>query len=191
MSNINKILIVIVACVFMICVASVSIVSIVTSQNSVSDTTTSVAPEQTQSPESTTSAPVTSAPVQSTSPTSSESVQTTVPTTSAPSQSSDYTPSGNLAQDILGSWTDSAGMSGYEFLEGGKLNWTYFDLVQFGVPLDGKTAGLYTLEGDTLTVKFSIYSATIKKSYRISISENELSMYDLEEHETATYVRVS
>ena len=196
MSNINKILIAVVSCVFMICVASVSIVSIVTSNQKETTATTDAPPSQYIEPDtSTTQAPFVSQQVQSTSQTTTASSQQASTATTAPSEASPSTSAsdvtGNLAADILGLWKDSAGMSGYEFLEGGKFNWTYVDLAGFGVPFNGKTSGLYTLEGDTLTVKYSIYSATIKKTYRISITGNELSMYDLEEHETSTYLRAS
>ncbi len=191
MSNINKILITIVSCVFMICIASVSIVSIVTSnkEETTTVTTTAVPVEDITD---TTAAPVVTEP--------SHSTETTTPppttaTTAAPVTSTQAnTPAevtGNVAIDILGSWKDSAGMSGYEFLEGGTFNWTYVDLEGFGVPFNGKTSGSYSIEGDTLTIKYSIYTATIKKTYRVSISQNELSMYDLEEHETSTYMRAS
>lgn len=196
MSNINKILIAVVSCVFMICVASVSIVSIVTSNQKETTATTDAPPSQYIEPDtSTTQAPFVSQQVQSTFQTTTASSQQASTATTAPSEASPSTSAsdvtGNLAADILGLWKDSAGMSGYEFLEGGKFNWTYVDLAGFGVPFNGKTSGLYTLEGDTLTVKYSIYSATIKKTYRISITGNELSMYDLEEHETSTYLRAS
>lgn len=195
MSNTNKILITIVSCVFMICIASVSIVSIVTSNEKETTTTTDVPPSQyVEQTQGATDAPPVSGQTQDSSQTTTTQPQsgttTTANSSTVPSTSSAVA-TGNLETDILGKWTDSAGMSGYEFLEGGRVNMTYVDLAQFGVPFDGKASGLYTLEGDTLTVKFSIYTATIKKTYRISIEQNELSMLDLEEYETSTYARVS
>ena len=192
MSNINKILITVVACVFMVCIASVSIVSIVTSNQKETTTTTAPALQQDDDAEkeaSTSSAPVSTAAPEVNQQTSTQKPQADSSTTTTQPSTASPEVTGNLATDILGSWKDSAGMSGYEFLEGGRFNWTYVDLAGFGVPFNGKTSGLYTLEGDTLTIKYSIYSATIKKMYRISIAQNELSMYDLEEKETSTYVR--
>lgn len=190
MSNINKILITVTACVFMICVASVSIVGIVTSNKNdvttTAPTTTTEAPASQQGEVATTTAPTTT-----TAPSQSVVHSTTSPAPTTVTASTEIAAEADLASALLGSWKDSAGMSGYEFLEGGKVNGTFFDLAGFGVPLDGTTPGTYSLEGDTLTIKFSIYTATIKKTYRISISQNELSMYDLEEHETSTYMRVS
>jgi len=197
MSNINKILITVVSCVFMICVASVSIVSIVTSNEKEPTTTTDAPPSQyAPSGEGTADVPPVSQQLQSTSQTTTAKPQTDASlTTTSPSTASSSTTAsavtGSLETDIIGKWMDSAGMSGYEFLEGGRVNMTYVDLAQFGVPFNGKATGLYTLEGDTLTVKFSIYTATIKKTYRVSITQNELSMFDLEERETSTYARAS
>ena len=197
MSNTNKILITIVSCVFMICVASVSIVSIVSSNEKETTTTTDVPPSQyVEQTQGTTDAASVSGQTQSnlqtttSQPQSGASATTTNPSVDS-STTTAVTTTGDLAADILGKWTDSAGMSGYEFLEGGKFSWTYVDLEGFGVPFNGKTSGVYTLEGDTLTVKFSIYTATIQKTYRVSITQNELSMFDLEERETSTYVRES
>ncbi len=197
MSNINKILIAVVSCVFMICVASVSIVSIVTSNEKETTTTTDAPPSQyAPSDESTTDSLAVSGQTQSTSQSTTVKPQTdSTTTTTAPSEASPSTSAsdvtGNLAADILGKWNDSAGLIAFEFLEGGRVNMTYFDLAGFGVPIDGTSPGTYTLEGDVLTIKFSIYTATIKKTYRVSVSQNELSMYDLEEHETSTYMRAS
>lgn len=177
----------------MICVASVSIVGIVTSNKN--ETTTTTEQQLVQGDEDTTTAGAPesqSASQGNTQTTTSKPQDTTATTTTLPSTTgaTETVVTGNLSTDILGSWTDSAGMSGYEFLEGGKFNWTYVDLAGFGVPFNGKTSGVYTLEGDTLTIKYSIYSATIKKTYKATVSQNELSLYDLEEHETSTYVRV-
>lgn len=198
MSNINKILITVVICVFMICTATVSVVKIVTSDKN-DTTTTTLAPAigQTDANGTTASAPADTATTEKSE--ASTTTESTTATTQSSSVLSTQTTaattspavSGDLVTDILGKWMDSAGMSGFEFMEGGRVSCTYVDLAQFGVPFDGKATGLYTLEGDTLTIKFSIYTATIKKVYRASISGNELSLYDLEEHETSTYARVS
>lgn len=174
----------------MICIASVAIVSIVTSnkEEATTETTTSL---PVQIVTDTTAASDKAKPSQSTSTTApAPTTATTAPSTSTQANTQDAL-TGDLATDILGSWKDSAGMSGFEFLEGGKVNGTLFDLAGFGVPIDGTSPGTYSLEGDVLTIKFSIYTATIKKTYRVSVSQNELSMYDLEEHETSTYMRAS
>ncbi len=95
----------------------------------------------------------------------------------------------SLSELIIGKWTDSANMSGYEFFADGTVNVTYVNLTVpiVNIPVNGTAKGTYTLEGDRLTTKFSIYSATIDDTFKISIENNTLSMYNLEELETATY----
>lgn len=99
----------------------------------------------------------------------------------------------NLKQQLLGKWTDSANMSGYEFFADGTVTVTYVNLVLpiVNLPVNGTANGVYTLEGDKLTTKFSIYSATIDDTFKVSIENNMLSLYDYEDFETATYTRVS
>lgn len=114
----------------------------------------------------------------------SENIQSTVPATEkAP----------DLSELIIGKWRDSADMSGFEFFSDGTVEITYVNLTVpvINLPVNGTTKGTYKLEGDRLTTKFSIYSATIEDSYKISVDKNELSMTDLEELEKATYMRVS
>lgn len=99
----------------------------------------------------------------------------------------------DLSGLILGKWTDSANMSGYAFYEDGSVEMTYVNLTVpiINMPINGTSKGVYTLDGDKLTTKFSIYSATIEKTYIVSVENNTLSMYDTEEGETATYARVT
>ena len=95
-----------------------------------------------------------------------------------------------LSELIVGKWSDSAGMSGFEFFENGKVSFTYVNLESLGISFDGKVDnGTYTLEGNKLNIAYSIYTATINKTYEISVKDDELKMYDLEELKTYTYVR--
>lgn len=102
-------------------------------------------------------------------------------------------PTVQLRQDILGAWTDSADMSGYEFFEDGSVNVTYVNLTVpvINLPINGTAKGTYTLSGDSLSVKFSIYSKTISKNFTASVENNTLTLYDTEEKETSTYQRKS
>lgn len=96
-----------------------------------------------------------------------------------------------LSELILGKWRDSADMSGFEFFPDGIVEITYVNLTVpvINLPVNGTTKGSYSLEGDKLTTKFSIYSATIEDTYKVSVKGNELSMTNLEDSETATYLR--
>ncbi len=102
-------------------------------------------------------------------------------------------PGAALAEAILGKWTDSANMSGYHFYEDGTVEMTYVNLTVpiINVPINGTSKGMYTLEGDKLTTKFSIYSATIENTYTVKVENNMLSMRDHEDGETATYARAT
>lgn len=200
MSNINKILITVAVCVFMVCTASVSIVKIVTDNKATTSVSESGTEGQAGEATGQSDAAVTAStlPTQTTAPTGSytsgsNSSQTTASYTenSSTASTTAFAQNGDLSQALLGKWTDSAGMSGYEFLPGGSVNMTYVNLAQFNIPFDGTAKGMYTLEGDTLTVKFSIYAATIKNTYKISIDGNTLSMFNIEEYATSTYTRVS
>ena len=164
----NKILLGIVGGVLAVCLAVVGIVSLTDGNNDVPDTT--VTSGTTVSAETTTTVPSTTAAVQT----------TTAVTTTAP----------DLRSQLIGKWTDSAGMSGYEFLSNGSVKMTYVNLSVFNIPFDGTADGVYILEGDKLTIKFSIYTATIENNYTVKIDGKMLSMYDLEERETSTYTRV-
>ena len=115
--------------------------------------------------------------------TESTTASTTVTTTQSTTVQS-------VAQLIIGKWTDSANMSGFEFFEGNKVSFTYVNLSSFNIPFEGKANnGVYEILGDELTIKYSIYTATISKKYKVSIDGNILTMFDIEENETLTYQR--
>ena len=95
-----------------------------------------------------------------------------------------------LNELLLGKWSDSAGMSGFEFFSDGKVSFTYANLESLGIGFDGKADnGTYTLEDNKLTIAYSIYTATIDKTYEITISGDELKMYDTEDKRTSIFVR--
>lgn len=112
--------------------------------------------------------------------------------TKEPTVSSTQNKEDELKNAIIGKWRDSADMSGFEFFDDGTVEITYVNLTVpvINIPVNGTTKGTYTISGDTLTTKFSIYSATIDDTYKVSVNGNELSLTDLEDFETATYMRV-
>lgn len=115
---------------------------------------------------------------------------TTEPTTEVTTTETTTEKEPTLAELLIGKWSDSAGMSGFEFFENGKASFTYANLNALGLNFDGKVEnGTYTLDGDKLNVAYSIYTATIDKTYKISIENDVLEMYDVEELETSKYVR--
>ncbi len=171
MSQSNKILAGIVGGVLAVCLAVVGIASFTSGDAADPAATEPTSFSQAIPAESTTLTPSTTAPV-----------QTTTLTTTAPTL--------DLKGQLIGKWTDSAGMSGYEFFADGSVKMTYVNLAAFNIPLDGKADGVYILEGDKLTIKFSIYTATIENNYTVKIDGKMLSLYDLEDRETSTYTRV-
>lgn len=98
-----------------------------------------------------------------------------------------------LGSAILGKWTDSANMSGYEFFDNGFVTVTYVNLTVpvVNMPINGSAKGSYTVEGNIVTVKFSIYSKTITKTFDASISGNSLTLKDRKDGDVATYERAS
>lgn len=117
---------------------------------------------------------------------------TVTPTTTEPvtEETTTKKPEKTLAELLIGKWTDSAEMSGFEFFEDGKVSFTYANLAALGINFDGKIDnGTYKLEENILTIAYSIYSATIDKKYEISIEDDVLKMKDLEEGKTSTFVR--
>ncbi len=163
----TKIIAIILVAIFAVFIVIVGVTTALMNKDDVSDVTVS----------DTTQAPTVSVSTQTAQTTTTEA------TTAAP----------NLSELIIGKWTDSANMSGYEFYADGTVEMTYVNLTVpiINIPINGTSRGTYVLEGDKLTTKFSIYSATIENSYTISVENNSLSMKDREDGETATYSKTS
>lgn len=181
MTDSNKILSGIVLSVLAICVTIVCIVNVSRrDETATTQQSTSISPTSSQQESTTAQTTAASTSAQAV----TESAVTTAQTSSTTAAATD------IKGQLIGKWSDSAGMSGYEFFPDGSVKMTYVNLATFGVPLDGKADGVYILEGNTLTIKFSIYTATIENTYTISFDGKILSMYDIKEHETSTYTRV-
>jgi hypothetical protein len=111
---------------------------------------------------------------------------TTAPTTTEPTTVREP----QLSELLIGKWSDSAGMSGFEFFSDGKASFTYANLGALGISFDGKLEnGTYKLEGNKLTIAYSIYSATIDKTYEISIEDDVLKMKRTDDGKTSSYIR--
>lgn len=100
---------------------------------------------------------------------------------------------GVLQKAILGKWTDSSGMSGYEFSENGKVKVTYFNLTVpiLNLPLSGTADGTYTLVQDTLSISYSIYSKAINYSFIASVENERLTLQNKEDGKVSVYMRGS
>lgn len=115
---------------------------------------------------------------------------TTAPTTAQTTTESTTVKEPELSELLVGKWSDSAGMSGFEFFTDGKVSFTYANLSALGINFDGTiNNGTYELNGNKLTIAYSIYSATIDKTYEISIEDDELKMKNADDGKTSAYVR--
>ncbi len=116
----------------------------------------------------------------------SSSAPSTAPTTTEPTTVKEP----ELSELLIGKWTDSAQMSGFEFFSNGKVSFIYANLSALGINFDGTIDnGTYELKDNKLTIAYSIYSATIDKTYEISIVDDELKMKNTDDGKTSTYVR--
>ena len=100
------------------------------------------------------------------------------------------TQSGNLATQILGKWRDGSDTSGYEFKADGRVVLTYIDLGFIGFDVvNGDMTGVYTLEGNKLTIDTSFYAGTITISFTASVSDNTLTLVSTNNGTVFTYAR--
>lgn len=97
--------------------------------------------------------------------------------------------SGDLAAQLLGKWRDVSGVSGFEFMAGGKVTLTYVDLGFIGINFVGDLNGVYTLEGDKLTISTSVYAGSIPIAYTASVSGDTLTLVSADNGSTFTYTR--
>ena len=95
----------------------------------------------------------------------------------------------NVDSDLLGKW--SSNLSGFEFKENGVVAITYIDLGSMGInlPINGTVDGIYTVKGDEITIKYSIYTGVIEKTYKYSIEKDTLRLTEKGTNETGVYTR--
>ncbi len=116
----------------------------------------------------------------------SSTAPSTAPTTTEPTTEKEP----ELSELLIGKWTDSAQMSGFEFFSNGKVSFTYANLSALGINFDGTIEnGTYELKDNKLTIAYSIYSATIDKTYEILIEDDELKMKNIDDGKTSRYIR--
>lgn len=95
----------------------------------------------------------------------------------------------DVDKELLGKWNSN--LSGYEFKESGIVTITYINLESMGIklPISGKADGVYTLNGDEITIRYSIYTGVIEKTYKYSIKDNVLTLTEKGKNETGTYIK--
>lgn len=97
----------------------------------------------------------------------------------------------NPKKDIVGKWMDSASMSGYEFNDDGTVKVIYVNLTipVLNVPVSGSVVGTYTLEEETLTITYSLYSRTYTKVYSYEFKDSSLILTEIDSGERSVYIR--
>lgn len=95
----------------------------------------------------------------------------------------------NVDPKLLGKW--SSNLSGFDFKENGVVAITYIDLGSMGInlPINGTVDGIYTVKGDEITIKYSIYTGVIEKTYKYSIDKDTLTLTEKGTNETGVYTR--
>ena len=88
-------------------------------------------------------------------------------------------------QKIIGSWRDSTGTMGFEFLEGGACKITYADVVIpiINYPYNGTIDGAYSITKDEadlyhVTITYTILSKSLTKDYIFTVEGNALNLTD-------------
>lgn len=101
-------------------------------------------------------------------------------------------------EQILGSWRDSTGTTGYEFKEDGSCEIVYADVFVpfFNTKVTGKATGTYTiteLEDGSNSVKliYTIFSKTITKEYKFTVENNGLYLTDVSDGTLTVYMASS
>lgn len=99
-------------------------------------------------------------------------------------------PSVSTSDDLIGKWSDGAGMSGYEFKDAGIVSITYVNITVpvINIPINGTYTGSYAINGDKITINASIYGATISNTYTYSIDGNVLTL-TADDGNVATYIK--
>ncbi len=98
-------------------------------------------------------------------------------------------------EQILGSWRDSTGTTGFEFREDGSCEIVYADVFVplFNTKVTGKAVGTYTiteLEDGSHNVKliYTIFSKTVTKEYKFTVENNGLYLTDISDGSLTVYM---
>lgn len=101
--------------------------------------------------------------------------------------------SGQSSSDLglVGKWMDSSDMSGYTFKADGTVEITYvnFTVPVINMPINGKFDGTYSVDGDRITIRSSIYSKTVTNEYSYKVDGNNLTLTSVEDGAVHSYSR--
>lgn len=84
---------------------------------------------------------------------------------------------------IIGKWTDSTGLTAYEFMED--------DTVRFSL-LGADIKGFYAIDEDagTVTLTGTVLTKSFSKTYRFAVTESTLTLTGVDSGDSAVYARV-
>lgn len=98
---------------------------------------------------------------------------------------------------LVGKWTDSNKLSGYEFHEDGTVDITYvnFTIPIINMPFNGTVKGAYTVgktdNVNTVTLTYTVFSKSIEKTYQFKVEEAKLTLIDPEDGGSTVYIKES
>lgn len=95
------------------------------------------------------------------------------------------------ADDLLGKWQDSTGTNGFTFKEGGIVDLTLvnFTVPVINMPINGTYSGTYSVDGDKLTIRYSVFGKAVTDEYTFSVEDNSLVLTNVENGKISTYMR--
>ena len=95
------------------------------------------------------------------------------------------------AEDLRGKWRDSTGTNGYNFKEGGivELTLVNFTVPVINMPINGTYNGTYQVDGDKLTIRYSVFGKSITDVYRFSVEGGTLTLTNEENGKVSSYMR--
>ncbi len=97
------------------------------------------------------------------------------------------------AESLLGTWTDSADMSGFNFYEGNVVDVTYlnFTIPVLNMPITGSYTGMYVATDGKLILNYTVSSQTISTTYTFSVSGDTLTLTNVDDGEVSTYTKTA
>lgn len=99
------------------------------------------------------------------------------------------------SKQLVAKWSDSNGLSGYDFHDDGTVDITYinFTVPILNIPFDGTVNGSYTTEKvddvNYVTLNYTIFSKTIQKKYKYSIENSVLTLTDPDNDSQTVYIK--
>lgn len=97
------------------------------------------------------------------------------------------------AEALLGTWTDSADMSGFTFYEGNVVDVTYlnFTIPVLNMPITGSYTGMYVATDGKLILNYTVSSQTISNTYTFVVEGDTLTLTNVDDGEVTAYTKTA